>query len=87
MATELLRNYFCSGFPWVNLGYSQARHLWFSQIASAVGVYGVAFVIAWLNGAIYEVLRAWLWKERSFPISLGASALAALLVANAYGAI
>jgi apolipoprotein N-acyltransferase len=87
MATELLRNYFCSGFSWANLGYSQARHLWFSQIASAVGIYGVAFVIAWVNGAIYELLRAWLWKERSFPTALGASALAALVVANTFGAI
>jgi apolipoprotein N-acyltransferase len=87
MATELLRNYFCSGFPWGNLGYSQARHLWFSQIASAVGVYGGAFVIAWVNGAIYETLRAWLWKERSFPLALAVSALAAFVVANAYGAV
>ncbi len=87
MATELLRNYFCSGFPWANLGYSQARHLWFSQIASMLGIYGVAFVIAWVNGAIYEVLCARLWKERPFPIALGASPLAALIVANSYGAI
>src|SRR5262245_23572884 len=28
MASELMRNYFCSGFPWANLGYSQARNLW-----------------------------------------------------------
>ena len=31
---ELMRNYLCSGFPWANLGYTQARNLYLSQLAS-----------------------------------------------------
>ena len=87
MATELMRNYFCSGYPWANLGYTQARHLWFSQVAAVVGIYGIAFVVALVNGALYEVLRARVWKERAFP-KVGVAAAAAVLVAgNLYGAI
>ena len=43
MATELMRNYFCSGFPWANLGYTQTRNLWFHQVASLVETFGTTF--------------------------------------------
>jgi apolipoprotein N-acyltransferase len=87
MATELMRNYFCSGFPWANLGYSQARNLWLSQIASVLGVYGIAFLVAWVNGTLYEVLRAIVWKERRFPKGLVASSAAVLVLCHIYGAV
>lgn len=86
-ATELMRNYFCSGFPWANLGYSQARNLWLSQVASVVGVYGIALIVALVNGALYEVLRATLWKEKSFPWRPVAVAASVLVAGHAYGAI
>src|SRR5262249_12382493 len=87
MASELMRNYFCSGFPWANLGYSQARNLWLSQLASVVGVYGIALVVALVNGAIYELLRAKLWRERSFPWVPVALAATALVAGHVYGAV
>ncbi|MHB8874172.1 MAG: apolipoprotein N-acyltransferase [Myxococcaceae bacterium] len=87
MATELMRNYFCSGYPWANLGYSQARNLYFSQVAAVVGIYGIAFLIALVNGALYEVLRARVWKERAFPKALVAAAVATLVLGTVYGAV
>lgn len=86
MATELLRNYNCSGFPWANLGYSQMRNLWFSQVGSVLGVYGVALFIAVVNGALYEVWRSVRLKERPFPRALVATAAGLLIVGHAYGA-
>ncbi len=86
MATELLRNYLFSGFPWANLGYSQTRNLWFSQVASLVGVYGIAFVVALVNGALFEAWRAWRQK-RPMPRALVAAAAGALVVGHVYGAI
>src|SRR5215472_14206854 len=86
MATELMRNYFCSGFPWANLGYSQARNLWFHQVASLGGVYGVAFAVALVNGALYE---AWRWRrlrERRPPRVLLALAALVLVAGHLYGA-
>jgi len=87
MASEWLRNYTLTGLPWASLGYSQAKDLWLSQLASLGGVYGLALLVAFVNGALYE---AWRWRfarERSLPkLELGLAA--ALLVAGlTYGAL
>ena len=85
MATELMRNYFCSGFPWANLGYTQTRNLWFHQVASLGGVYGIALAVAVVNGAVYEAWR-WRHKERPMPRALLALAAAVLVFGHVYGA-
>jgi apolipoprotein N-acyltransferase len=87
MATELMRNYFCSGFPWANLGYSQMRNLWLSQVGALGGVYGVALLVAFVNAALYE---AWRWRfarERELPRRLLLGAAGALVGGHLYGAI
>jgi apolipoprotein N-acyltransferase len=56
-AFELLRNYSLSGFPWANLGYTQARHLPIAQLASVTGVYGIAALVVWVNAAIVDRIR------------------------------
>jgi apolipoprotein N-acyltransferase len=86
MSIELLRNYSLSGYPWTNLGYSQARNLWFSQIASLAGVYGIVLALAVVNGALYELFRWRLLRERPLPRALLAVALAVLVLGHAYGA-
>ncbi len=87
MATELLRNYLFSGYPWANLGYSQTRNLWLSQIGSLVGVYGIAGLVALVNVALYETLAAKVAKERAFPTRLLAGAIALLVFGHVFGAI
>ena len=87
MATELMRNYFCSGFPWANLGYSQTRNLWFHQLASLGGVYGVAFAVAWVNGALFELWRWRRLRERRMPRVLLALAAGVLVLGHLYGAL
>jgi apolipoprotein N-acyltransferase len=86
MASELMRNYFCSGFPWGNLGYSQMRNLWLSQVGSLAGVYGVAFLVALANGALYEILRWRPLRERGFPKRLALAAASLLVLGHAWGA-
>ena len=46
VATELLRRYVLSGFPWVLLGYSQASVTPIVQVASVAGVYGLSALVA-----------------------------------------
>ena len=87
MASELMRNYFCSGFPWANLGYSQMRNLWLSQVGSLFGVYGVAGLVALVNAALYEVWRWRVQKVRPTPVRWMAAGGAALVLGHAYGAI
>ncbi len=86
MSIELLRNYSLSGYPWTNLGYSQARNLYFSQIASLAGVYGIVLALGVVNGALYEALRWRLAKERPLPRALLTVAGSVLVLGHLYGA-
>ena len=45
------------GFPWLSLGYSQARYPAIIQQASIYGVYGVSFWLVLLNVALFKVLK------------------------------
>jgi apolipoprotein N-acyltransferase len=83
-ATEFLRNTLFTGFPWGDLGYTQARHLPVAQLASAFGVYGLAALVLLVNCAVLEAVRArldrrpWPWR----PLGAAGLGLAATL---AYG--
>ncbi len=50
--TEYFRGWIFSGFPWMFLGYSQYDNLPLIQIAEYFGVYGVSFVVFFVNFAI-----------------------------------
>ncbi|MGD8979463.1 MAG: apolipoprotein N-acyltransferase, partial [candidate division WOR-3 bacterium] len=56
-ALEFVRGIGELGFPWLSLGYSQARYPMFIQQASIYGVYGISFWLVLLNVAIYKALR------------------------------
>ncbi len=56
VAFEYLRSLLFTGFPWEFLGYSQAHRLTLIQIADLFGVYGVSFLITFINGALVLVL-------------------------------
>jgi apolipoprotein N-acyltransferase len=69
---EWVRGWLFTGFPWLNLGYSQIDSL-LSAYAPIIGVYGVSFAVAMLAGAIALLsLRRW---QGSIPILI-AGALA-----------
>lgn len=46
---EYIRTYFLTGFPWNLLGYSQWSFIQLIQIAEFTGVYGVSFLIVFVN--------------------------------------
>lgn len=77
-AAEYLRNYLFSGFPWANLGYTQARTLPIAQLASVTGVYGLAALLVLVNASLSEALAAFLSRRR---LPRGPLALSALAVA------
>jgi apolipoprotein N-acyltransferase len=56
-ATELLRNFLISGFPWGLLGYSQWRVTSLIQVADLTGVYGISFLLVLTNAALVVVIQ------------------------------
>ena len=90
---ELLRARLFTGFPWELVGYSQFEQIPLIQIADIAGVYGVSFLVALVNAALYALWQA---ADRSRSDAKGrrrraaaACALAAVLLAGAwfYGAL
>jgi apolipoprotein N-acyltransferase len=58
VAIEYCRNYFpCNGFPWSNIAMSQWSSLHVIQIIDIVGVYGLMFLIVWVNVMIAEIVE------------------------------
>ncbi|GBC63053.1 apolipoprotein N-acyltransferase [Desulfonema ishimotonii] len=89
---EYVRAFLMTGFPWELLGYSQYRHLHLIQISDILGVYGVSFLIALCNSAIFLILlhmtgKGWQGRlpDRRTAGTAGALALAALALTLVYG--
>jgi apolipoprotein N-acyltransferase len=77
---EYVRSFIFTGFPWELLGYSQYLRLHLIQIADLFGVYGVSFLIALGNAAVFLALtcisrKTWHGRPISKPLALGASVL------------
>jgi apolipoprotein N-acyltransferase len=54
---EWIRGWFLTGFPWLNLGYSQSD-TWLAGYAPWLGVYGVSLVVAIASGLLAQSLQA-----------------------------
>ncbi len=77
-ALELSRNYLFSGFPWANLGYTQARTLPVAQLAALAGVYAIAALVVLVNATLAEALAA---RRERRPVPRAALAATALALA------
>jgi apolipoprotein N-acyltransferase len=76
---EYLATRLCTGFPWGILGTSQFENLPFIQVASLAGVYGLSFILVFLQSTF--VLAVSQKKRSPFFAALGL-----LLLAHAWGA-
>ena len=50
---EYIRTFFLTGFGWNLLGYSQTSFLYIIQFADIFGVYGISFLIIFINMLLY----------------------------------
>ena len=75
---EFLRSYIFTGFPWSSLGYSQYKFLSLIQFADITGIYGVSFLVAAFNGAIYDIIY-FIKKRREAPLLPPTYTIAGLL--------
>lgn len=81
-ALEFLRSTLGGGFSWYLLGHSQHDFLPIIQVADITGAYGVSFLIAAVNGLLFEMLyrRAWFRSWLSGPDAEPRPSLLGLLV-------
>ncbi|MBE2894784.1 apolipoprotein N-acyltransferase [Spirabiliibacterium falconis] len=75
--TEFLRGWVMTGFPWLQLGYSQIDSP-FSGIAPLLGVQGVTFFIVFACGQLLTLCK----PDRTLPISVRITALLSLAVVS-----
>ncbi|MDD5227089.1 MAG: apolipoprotein N-acyltransferase [Candidatus Omnitrophica bacterium] len=80
--TEILRSEIpVFGFGWNLLAYSQSPYLRLIQFANVIGAYGLGFLIAWVNAAIF---CAWFWRKERKTV-LGLVVAGALVLAGLWG--
>jgi apolipoprotein N-acyltransferase len=82
VALEYIRTFFLTGFPWALLGHSQYLRHYLIQIADLFGAYGISFLIALSNTALFLVLThitKQTWQHK--PVSKRPLAAAAVLFA------
>jgi apolipoprotein N-acyltransferase len=66
VSLEYIRSVLLTGFPWENLGYSQYNALPVIQIADALGVYGVSFLVVMVNSLIFGLIRPRRTEARAY---------------------
>lgn len=65
---EVVRSYAFTGFPWLLLGYSQYKFLPIIQISDITGIYGVSFLVAAFNGALFDIVFLWPKRINRMPL-------------------
>lgn len=82
---EWVRNHVpFGGYPWSNLGYTQSEWLSFIQSADVFGVYGITFIIVFVNVVLVDVIE-WLQKKRALPVRKIGLALLLIGFSLSYG--
>ncbi|MHB9154926.1 MAG: apolipoprotein N-acyltransferase [Endomicrobiales bacterium] len=81
VALEYARTHFLTGFPWALLGYSQWRFIPLIQISEFTGVYGVSFLIIFVN-----VLAARIFTTQRYSALIPVLPALALIVLWGYSA-
>jgi apolipoprotein N-acyltransferase len=69
ISMEYILTYAMTGFPWCLLGYSQFKNLFFIQMASVVGIYGLSFFLVLFQSMFIFSIRA--RKRSPFFAALG----------------
>lgn len=89
VSVEYLRTILFTGFPWELLGYSQFNVLPIIQISDITGVYGVSFLVALVNAALFLVGLCLAGDARAgtTPVSRTTAALSVGISALALGLV
>jgi len=86
VAVEFLRNYFpFNGFPWSNIAMSQYEFLSVIQLSDFTGIYGIIFIMVFVNQFFAELLAKLKGEHVSAIISKGVVSAVFLAAMILYG--
>jgi apolipoprotein N-acyltransferase len=86
-AAEYLRSTGDLSFPWLLLGHTQYEYLTMIQISDLVGVYGVSFVVAMVNGWVTDLFiqPILVWRAENISrVPLGTLSLAIVMACTVF---
>ncbi len=76
---EYGKSHLFTGFPWENLAYSQYLYTPIIQIADLTGLYGITFLIVWINVIFYDLLSVRVQaRRRTLRLVFGMAAMSAV---------
>lgn len=78
VSLEYILTYIFTGFPWCLLGYSQFKNIYFIQLATVTGIYGLSFMIIFFQSMFVCSMRL----SKKWPFF---SALIAIIIVHACG--
>lgn len=77
-------NFLFGGFPWLLAGYSQTPYGSLIQLADVTGVYGVSFLLLWINTVLAWLARCRFKPAEFWPIVAG---ILLIMASVAYGQV
>jgi apolipoprotein N-acyltransferase len=77
---EFGKSHLFSGFPWENLGYALHDNIPILQFADVAGVYGLSFLIVFVNAVLFDIFHLSRANRKRVSISIVFTALAVLLL-------
>lgn len=87
-ATEYARTHFpFNGFPWANIAMSQWQAIIPLQITDIFGVYGLIFVMVWVNWCLAELVLVLRGRTSSFLVAKVVATALMVAVVIAYGIV
>ena len=84
VALDLIRARLFTGFPWMDLAYTQYNLPQLIQVADLAGHYGLTFLMVLANGLIFTLAASLVRRKATSPPAFIAVAAALLLMASGY---
>lgn len=84
VALDLIRGMLFTGFPWLDLAYTQYNLPQLIQVADLAGHHGLTFLLVLANALIFTLAASLVRGKRISPVAITIAASALLLLASGY---